>query len=89
VLRVVPLPGAEPEPQPVLEVARYHVQVQMRHRLADHIVHEDHRPGRAEPVLNAPLQPLRGDQELAGEIGREIGQQPHVVLGHQQRMPAE
>jgi hypothetical protein len=89
VLRVVPLPGAEPEPQSVLEIARYHVQVQMRHRLADHVVHEDHRPSRAEPVLNAPLQPLRGHQELAGELGRQIGQQPHVILGHQQRMPAE
>jgi hypothetical protein len=65
------------------------MQVQMRHGLADHVVHEYHRPRRAKPVLNAPLQPLRGYQELAGEVSRQIGQQPHVVLGHQQRMPEE
>src|SRR3984957_14226630 len=67
-LGVVALPRPEPEPEAVLRVARDDVQVQVRHRLADHVVDEDHRAGRAEPVLHRPLQALGRGQEFRREL---------------------
>jgi hypothetical protein len=61
----------------------------MRHRLTDHIVDQDHRPGCVEAVLDRTLQPLRGGEEVRDEFARQVAQQGHVGLRDQQRMPAK
>jgi hypothetical protein len=66
------MPWAEPEPQAVLRVARDHVQVQVRDRLADHVVDEDHAARCAQAVLHGPLQPLRRGEEFFRLVGREV-----------------
>ena len=81
VLDRVRVPRAEPEAQPVLWTARNDVQVQVRHRLADHVVDEDHRPSRAEPVLYGPLQPLRGGEELRRLRGPNTHSSRQCALG--------
>ena len=52
VIRVVPVPRAEPEPQAISPVPRDDVQMQVGDRLTDHVVDEDHRAIGAEPVFD-------------------------------------
>jgi hypothetical protein len=80
---------AEPEPEAVPLVPGDDVQVQVRDRLAHHVVDQDHRAVRAKAVLHRALQALRGGEELRHLVGRQVAQQPDVCLGHEQRMAAE
>jgi hypothetical protein len=80
---------AEPEPQAVSLVPRDDVQVQVRDRLAHHVVDQDHRAVRAQAVLDRPFQALRRAEELRHQVGRQVAQQADVPLGHEQRMAAE
>jgi hypothetical protein len=81
------VPRAEPEPQPVLELARDDVQVQVRHGLADHVVDQDHRAADAEAILDGPLQALRCRQEFGRQVRWQVGQQPDMPPGNQERVP--
>ena len=68
---------------------RGRTSMQVRHRLADHVVDQDHASRRAEAVFHCPLKSLGRGEELSRERGGEIGEQPHVLLGHQQRVPVK
>jgi len=83
------LPGPEPEPEAVSLVPRDDVQVQVRYRLADDVVDEDHRTVRAEAVLDPALQPLGGAEELGHLVGGQVTEQLHLQFRHQQGMTAE
>jgi hypothetical protein len=80
---------AEPEPQAVPLVPGDDVQMQVRDRLAYHVVDQDHRAVRAKAVLDRPLQALRRGEELSHPVGGQVAQQADVQLGHEQGVAAE
>jgi hypothetical protein len=65
------------------------VQVQVRHRLADHVVDQDHRAVGGQPVLDRALQPLGRAEEFRHLIGGQVAEQDHVLLGHEQGVSVE
>src|ERR1017187_8473503 len=86
---IVGMPRAQPQSQPILAVPGDHVQVQVRDRLADHVVDQDHRAVRAEAVFDRALEALRRDEELRPPVGGQVAQQADVPLGREQRVSVE
>ncbi len=69
--------------------ARHDVQVQVRHRLADHIVGCDERALGAQSVDHGSGDELGRRQEGVTQLGRQVGQRRDVGVGHHERVPLE
>jgi len=65
------------------------VHVQVRHRLADHVVDQDHRAVGWQAVLDRALQPLSRAEELGHLIGGQVAEQDDVLFRHDQDMARE
>ena len=86
---VVLRPGPEEPAQPVALGARYDVGVQVRHRLADLVVHRDERPAGAKPGLHRDGHALHVD-EVRPDVGRrQVGQHLDVRPRHHQHVAFE
>src|SRR5258707_8262177 len=83
------MPRPEPEPQAIALIPGDHVQVQVRDGLAHHVVDKDHRSVGAQAVFDRALEPLRRGEELGYLLGRQLAEQPHMLLRREQRVPAE
>src|SRR5580693_1630685 len=77
---VVGVPRAEPETQAVSEVPGDDVQVQVRDRLADDVVDEDHRAVRAQAVFDRALEALSRAGELRHPVCGQVAEQADVQL---------
>ena len=86
---VVPLPRPEGAAESVALGARHHVQVQVRHGLADGVVHGDEGPLRAELVDDGRGDPLRGGEERVAQPRRQVGQGHDVLARDEQHVPLE
>jgi hypothetical protein len=65
------------------------VHVQVRHALADAVVHRHERARRTEAALDRPGDPLHPGEQGAEQVGWHVGQRLVVVAGHHQRVPRE
>ncbi len=88
-LRIVWMAGAKPEPEAVLLPPGYDMQVQVRDRLADDIVDQDHRAVGFEAVLYRTLKSLCRQEELLHPVSGQIAQKPDMHSRDKQRMAVE
>ena len=65
------------------------MHVQVRHALADSVVHGDERPGGAEHALHRHREALRMSEEGTDGRVREVGQRLDVVGRHQEHVALE
>ncbi|GMA93113.1 hypothetical protein GCM10025869_36420 [Homoserinibacter gongjuensis] len=83
------MPRAEPETQAVALAARDHVQVQVRHALADDVVDDHERALARRGALDRALQALREVDPRGGELERQGVVGDDVAGRHEQGVPRE
>ena len=82
-------PGPEEAAQAVLRVAWHDVAVEVRHALADPVVHRHERARRAEAV-DAPRRRRAAPREVgADQLGGQVGQRLDVVARDDQHVARE
>jgi hypothetical protein len=86
---VVSVPRTEPEPQAVPLRPGNDVQVQVRDRLAHHVIDQDQRAIGTQAIFDRAFEALRRGEELRYPVGGQVAEQPNMPLRHEEDMTEE